>query len=268
MSSAHEGFAWWNYLHNDFLNENSHISSGLCATIILVGAAVAYRVVAPKVNFKSAQDHEFVPPAKFGIQNFFELIGEFVQELARDTIGHHYPKYLPVLLFIFMWTLLNNLLGMVPGFDSSTSNLNTTMGMGLCVFIYYNVMGFQAHGWKYLEQYTGHLHGLLLVLLGPAMFVIELISNSVRPMTLGIRLRTNIYSDHLVYHIFSQLFAGMTDMLHGKAGALGSFLGALGQALGPIPIVLLGMLVCVIQAFVFTLLTTIYVGMATAHDEH
>ncbi len=267
MSDGH-GFKVWNLLHNEYINQNSHIAAACVGAVALVGAAVAYRALVPKLAIESADDAAFVPPSNLGIRNLFELPGEFIQGLAKEIIGHHYAEYLPVLLFIFIWTLANNLLGMVPGFGSTTDNLNTTLAMGFSVFVYYNIQGVRSHGIKYLEQFAGHLQGLLLLFLGPAMFVIELISHSVRPLTLGIRLRTNIYADHSVHSIITGLINDFAHGLGEKYGALGSFFGGLMASLAPVPIMFLGALVCVIQAFVFTLLTMVYVSMATAHEEH
>jgi F-type H+-transporting ATPase subunit a len=196
------------------------------------------------------------------------MAGGFVQGLAKEIIGHHYAPYLPLLVFIFLWTLINNLLGMFPGFGSATDNLNTTLAMGATVFMYYNFQGFRAHGFKYLEHFTGHLHGVLLLILGPVMFVIEVVSHMIRPVTLSIRLRSNVYADHTVYGIFTSLLGKLGHVLGEKLGAVGHAIGFVLEGLGPVPIVILGLLVAVIQAFVFTLLTTIYVGIATAHEEH
>jgi F-type H+-transporting ATPase subunit a len=266
MAQGH-GFQIWSLLHNDFLNNNPHVAAaGVSAGLMVVGS-LAYRALSPKLSAKTVDDKEFIPPSNLGIRNIFELTGEFVQGIARDIIGHHYASYLPLLIFIFMWTLVNNVLGLVPGFGSSTDNLNTTLGMGLVVFVYYNFQGFRSHGVRYLEHFAGHLHGLLLLFLGPVMFVIEIISHAVRPVTLGMRLRSNMYADHTVHGIVMNLFADLGTFLTAKLGFIGSALGFLISGLGPIPIVLLGLLVCILQAFVFTLLTSIYVGMATAHDD-
>lgn len=263
------GFKLWNLSHSEYLAHNPHVGAAALGATVLLSAAIAYRVAAPKLAAKGlAKDADFVPPTNFGIRNVFDLAGGLVQGLAKDIIGHHYEKYLPLLIFIFMWTLLNNFLGAVPGFGSTTDNLNTTLAMGISAFLYYNYQGFKAHGFKYLEHFTGHLHGVLLLALGPVMFVIELISHSVRPATLGIRLRSNIYGDHMVFGIFTELFHKLSDTLASALGPVGKAIGVVIQSVGPIPIVILGLLVCVIQAFVFTLLTTIYVGIATAHDDH
>jgi F-type H+-transporting ATPase subunit a len=263
-----EGFKWWDLLHNEFLTHNGHISAGLVGASVLVAGGAAYAISAPRVNLKTAQDEAFIPSPRFGLRNTWELVGEFVQGTARDIVGSHYHKYYPLLLFIFTWTLLNNLLGSFPGLGSATDNINTTLAMGLSVFFYYNFMGFKEHGFHYLEQFTGHLHGLLLLLLGPVMFVIETISHMIRPLTLSIRLRTNIFADHQVHGTIMGMLGELAHGLSEKFGAVGHALGFAIEAIAPVPILLLGLLVCVIQAFVFTLLTMIYIGLATAHEEH
>jgi len=262
------GFKWWDLLHNEFLTHNTHISAGIAGASVLVAGGAIYAIGAPRLALKTASDESFIPSPKLNIRNIWEMMGEFVQATARDIVGPHYYKYYPLLLFIFVWTLLHNLLGSVPGFGSATENINTTLAMGLSVFLYYNIMGFKEHGFHYLEQFTGHLHGALLLLLGPVMFVIETISHMIRPLTLGIRLRTNIFADHQVHGTIVGMLA---DAAHGLAenfGAVGHALGFAIEAIAPVPILLLGLLVCVIQAFVFTLLTMIYIGLATAHEEH
>ncbi len=262
------GFKWWDLLHNEYLTHNTHISAAAVGAGVLVAAGLAFRAKAPKMAVANCADEDFIPSSKLDVRNSLEICGELVQGIARDIIGPHYYKYYPLLLFIFLWTLINNFLGNLPGLASATDNLNTTLGMGLCVFIYYNAVGIKEHGFKYLEQYTGHLHGLLLLFLGPVMFVIEVISHSVRPVTLGIRLRTNIFADHQVHHAIVGMLDGVSHSLTESLGAFGSAIGFLISAIGPVPILILGLLVVVIQAFVFTLLTMIYIGLATAHEEH
>lgn len=266
----HHGFQIWSLLESPFIEEHPYFAAGtISASIVLLGLLI-YKIAAPKQTPKTANDNDFVPPANLAPRNLIDMAGSFVLGVARDNIGAHYADYLPLLIFIFLWTLVNNLLGMLPGFGSATDNYNTTLSMGVVTFVYYNIMGFRAHGFKYLEHYTGHLHGSLLLILGPLMFVIELVSNLARPVSLGIRLRSNIFGDHMVYGIVSDLIKGLGDAIGIKLGVVGSAIGWIITAVGPVPIVALGLMVCVIQAFVFTLLTTIYVGMATAHagEEH
>jgi F-type H+-transporting ATPase subunit a len=262
------GFKWWDLLGNEYLSHNPTVGAAAVGATVLVAAGVTYAVTAPRLNAATTNDEAFIPPSSLRVRNFFELIGEFVSGLARDVIGDHYTKYLPLLIFIFMWTLLNNLLGVLPAFGSATDNLNMTFAMGGFVFLYYNFMGFKEGGLHYLEQFTGHLKGLWFIPMMLAMFVIELISHMVRPVTLAIRLRTNIFADHTVYDIFAGIFLNIKHSLGGSLGVFGEAIGWVLGALAPVPIMLLGILVCLIQAFVFTLLTTIYIGIATAHEEH
>jgi len=262
------GFKWWNYLENDFLNHNPHVAAavlsvgGLCVVSAVYKRAVVAR--SPSVE----DDARYVPTPKFGVVNLIELFAEFVQSNAKDIIGHKAKNYMPLLFWVFFYVLFSNLLGLIPGLGSSTDNFNTTFGVGLLVFLFYNFEGFRSNGWHYLEQYTGHLKGLLLLGLGWALFLIEGISHLVRPLTLGIRLRTNIYADHQVYHVISGLTQSAIDPLTDKFGAVGASLGYFFASLAPVPILVLGLLVATIQATVFTFLTMIYIGFATAHEEH
>ena len=138
------GFKIWNLFGSEAINSHPHIASAtIAAGVMLVGGA-CYRIASPKINIKDSPDESFVPAKNFGIRNLFELPAEFVQGLAKDIIGPHYYKYFPMMIFIFLWVLINNLLGSIPGFGSATDNLNTTLSMGIFVFIYYNIVGLQA----------------------------------------------------------------------------------------------------------------------------
>jgi F-type H+-transporting ATPase subunit a len=150
----------------------------------------------------------------------------------------------------------------------ATTSMNLTLAMGLFVFVYYNFQGFKHNGFKYLEHFTGHLHGVLLLFLGPILFVIETVSHMVRPMTLAIRLRSNINVDSTVHGLIMGLMKDLYTFLGEHLGVFGKAVGAVLWTAIPVPIVGLGLLVAVVQAFVFTLLTTIYIGLATAHEEH
>jgi len=266
---GHHGFQIWSLLHSDFLDHHPYFAAGAISAGIILTGAICYKFAAPKVSHSTQNDKDFVPTSNLAPRNLVDLAASFVGGIARDNIGAHYAEYLPLLIFIFLWTLVNNLLGMLPGLGSSTDNYNTTFAMGLVSFVYYNAMGFKSLGFKYLEHYTGHLPRSVMWL-APLMIVIEIVSNLARPVSLGIRLRSNIFGDHMVYGIISDLIKGLGDAIGIKLGVVGSAIGWVITALGPVPIVALGLMVCVIQAYVFTLLTAIYVGMATAHhgEEH
>jgi F-type H+-transporting ATPase subunit a len=265
-SMAGGGFKVVDLLHVDLFHEYPFLGAGAVGASVILLSMVAYKIVAPKLIAQSDNDKDFIPPSNLGNRNILDMIAGFVQGFSKDNIGKHYVEFLPLLIFIFLWTLVNNLLGLIPGFGSATDDLNTTLAMGAVTFVYYNVMGFKHLGFKYLEHYMGHLPRSVLWL-APLMIVIEVVSNLARPVSLGIRLRSNIFGDHMVYGIISDLVHSFGTAIGVKLGFVGEVIGWIITALGPVPIVALGIMVCVIQAFVFTLLTTIYVGMATAHHD-
>ena len=263
---AAKGFKVWHLLENEVLRDNPHLAAASIGGGVLLSLGLIYALKTPLVGAQSSDEKLLFSP-KFGVRNIFEGIGDFVQNTASEVIGPSYPSFLPLLIFIFMWTLLNNLIGLIPFLGSATDNLNTTLAMGIAVFFYYNIVGFRIHKARYLEHFSGHLKGLLLLFLGPALFVIEVISHMIRPITLGVRLRSNIYGDHMVLQLILGLVESFKAFLSRNLGALGSFLGDLFHVLAPLPFLLLGILIALIQAFVFTLLTMIYIGMAASHEE-
>ena len=132
-----------------------------------------------------------------------------------------------------------NVLALIPGMPVATSHLGITLGCGLVVFFLFNAYGLLTNGWAYVKHLAGPTWWL-----APVLFPIELISLCVRPFTLGVRLMINMAADHLILGLFAALVG----------------------ILVPIPLMLLGCLVVVVQTLVFTLLTCVYVGMATEHE--
>lgn len=179
------------------------------------------------------------PTSKFSLRGLFEMLTEFIQGLSDMVIGEHGRGFVPLFASIFFFVLLNNLVGVIPGMTPATENLNTTVGMGAIIFIYYNIMGLKENGVAYLKHFMGPI-----LWLAPLMVVIELISHLVRPISLGLRLANVMKGDHTVLGIFLDLV----------------------PVILPIPFYILGIFVCFVQAFVFTLLSMVYVSMAVAHD--
>ena len=140
---------------------------------------------------------------------------------------------------LFLFILVSNLTGLVPGFVPSTESINTNLAMGLMVYVIYNLAGIKEHGWAYVKQFLGPVWWL-----APLFFCIEFISHLARPMSLSLRLYGNIFGDHLVLSVFT----GLTWLV------LPAFL------------LFFGLLVAVLQSFVFTLLTGIYLSLALSHD--
>ncbi len=189
---------------------------------------------------RKTADEGIVPSNRLTFQNFFEIIAEKLYGFVESVLGEHEaPIYYPLIASLFIFIFTCNAIGLIPGFLPPTQDLNTTLGLGLFVFVAYNAVGIKAHGWGYLKHFFGPV-----VWLGPLLFVIELVSHAVRPLSLGLRLRGNMYGDHLVLGLFSQLTPWFVPIV---------FMG-------------MGLFISFIQAFVFCLLTMVYISLSTAHD--
>ncbi len=191
-----------------------------------------------------------VPEEELTLRTFFEVFFEFFYNMAKEVMGaKNARRYFPLIGASAIFIFISNAIGLVPGMNPPTSNLNITAGCALLVFLSFNYFGLKENGVDYLKHmagwgvFKGFVPNLLLACL---MFPIELISMCVRPVTLSIRLMLNIAVDHLLVSIFMGLFA----------------------ILLPLPLMLLGVIVICVQTLVFCLLTSIYIGLATAHAEH
>lgn len=208
------------------------------ATLLLAAAITILLGVVARVTLGSG-DAAVIPTNKFSVRGIFEFLTEYIYSLANQVIGHHGRHFAPYFAAIFTFILINNFLGLLPGMTPATDNFNTTFAFGMFSFLAYNVIGLKEGGLGYLKHFLGPVMAL-----APLMLIIELISHFIRPLTLGLRLANVMTGDHAVLTVFLNLFP-----------------------IGPaIPFYLMGMLVCVIQAFVFTLLSMVYVALATAHD--
>ena len=207
-------------------------TAGLVAGLLVVFAALVSRKLA-------ATDAALEPEDGITARNLAEGLVEAISGLAEGVIGHGAQRYVPLLASFFVFILACNLIGLVPGFSPPTSDFNITFGLGLVSFVAYQVAGAREHGLRYVKQFLGSV-----VLLYPLMLVVELFSHVFRPVSLGIRLFANMVADHQVVEIFT----GLT-----KIGI-------------PVAFYALGAFVCVVQAFVFTMLSAIYIALAVSHD--
>lgn len=204
-----------------------YVSYAFLATIILIVVALMVR---------SAM--RLVPT---GVQNFVEVIAEGMLNLAEGTIGHHWGKpFYPLISTVFMYILVCNFMGLIPGFVSPTANINMTASMAVPVFLVVHFYGIKVHGPKYIMHFMGPIQKWSALPLMVMMFLIEIISHLARPVTLSVRLFGNMVAKHYLLLV----------------------LGLLAPALIPTAILGLGVLVSVVQAFVFALLTTIYLSQA------
>jgi F-type H+-transporting ATPase subunit a len=212
----------------------------LVAMLLLVTMSIA-RFQLNRVT--SRADGGLVPEAKLSYRNFFEIVAETLYNMVEGVIGHHHaPVYFPVIGTLFVFIFVSNLMGLIPGLLPSTDNLNTTLALGTFTFLFYNIAGIREVG---IVNHIKHFMGPVLWL-APLIFVIELAGHLFRPVSLGLRLRGNIMGDHIVLGIFSNLVPYLLPVV---------FYG-------------LGLFVALIQAFVFCLLTMVYISLATAHEEH
>ena len=207
--------------------------AAILSLIILTVVGLVFKKYVASLDSKGSPTGK--PSLGMLIENFVEL----AYGICKDTIGHGYKIFLPLVTGIFFYILTNNLMGLVPGFPPATESINTNLAVGLIVFLTYNLAGLKEHGIGYLKHFLGPL-----LAIAPVMLIIELISHSARPLSLSIRLMANLFADHLMLSIFTE----KTKLLL------------------PALFMFFGLLVCFIQTFVFTLLTSIYISMAVAHD--
>lgn len=176
------------------------------------------------------------------LQHVFELIYNFLQQQADETIGHDGHKYVAFAGTVFIFVLFGNLLGVIPSLESPTMFAPVPAGCAMATFVVYNILGLKEQG---LLGYLKHFWGPIWWL-GFMMFPIEIISHLARPMSLTIRLYANMVAGEKV----TLVFLGLTYFL--------------------VPVVFMGLhvFVSLIQAFIFMVLTMIYIGSAVSHEEH
>lgn len=250
-------YTWYNALPDGLQHLfGEHTFFALVAAVLLV--VFAFKARAALVN---AAD-PVVPAAELGSRNIAELIVQLIVSQSDAIIGKAGRKYVPFYGTFFFFILLSNLMGLLPGFAPPTGNLNTTIGLALVSFIGYNVIGVREQGVAYFKHFVGPMTNLpgtsivsklaflpVLLLSVAFFFILEVFSHGFRPVSLSLRLFGNMMGDHEV---------------------IGAFI-SLTKLIVPVLFYVMGTLVCLIQAFVFTLLSMIYVALAVSHgheDEH
>jgi F-type H+-transporting ATPase subunit a len=203
-----------------------------------------------------------------GVQNFMEVVLEQFNGLIDDVIGHDGRRYLPLIATLGLFILLGNLMSLVPGLERPTGNLNTTAACALVVFFAYHYIGVKNQG---LKTYLRHFMGPV-VWLAPLMVPIEVISHLARPLSLSLRLFGNMTGGHILLAIIFFLMG--LDGLIGWALS-GSVGGALVGGVGGLIMIAftvgflypLKILVSFLQAFIFVMLTMLYIAGALEHAE-
>lgn len=212
---------------------NLHVATAVFVLVVItIISFLAWR------KFRNVEEN-IIPSDKPSFSTIFEIAVESILNLMEGIMGPSAKKHLPFIGSLFIYIFISNIIGVIPGFVPPTSNINTNLACALCVFLYYNYMGIQANGvLKYLKHMSGPI-----IWLAPLMFAIELVSHLVRPLSLSVRLFGNMTGDHIVLGMFSSLIPLF------------------------VPIIFMGLTIFVafIQAFVFSLLSIVYISLATEH---
>jgi F-type H+-transporting ATPase subunit a len=190
--------------------------------------------------------------APSGVQSFFEPIIVFVRdEIVKPNIGHNYEKFMPYLLTLFFFILMGNILGLLPGAANLTGNIAVTLTLAVFTFIITNVSGNKAY-WAHILWTPGVPLPLRLVILP-----VEIIGIFTKPFSLTVRLFVAITAGHIVLlSLISLAFIFQSVTVGFVSSLIVLFIN------------LIELLVAGIQAYVFTLFTSLYIGMATADHEH
>ena len=174
------------------------------------------------------------------LQSVMEVLIGGLDDFAVNSAGDKIKPFVPFLITLFLYILVQNLMGLVPLFDAPTANINTNLGMAVCVFLLYHIVGMKKHGVSYIKQFTGPLPALM-----PLMLPIELMTHCARIVSLTLRLFGNIRGEEIVMGVLFMLL----------------------PVISTYPMFFLFLLVKFLQAFVFYMLTMIYLqsAMEEAH---
>lgn len=184
------------------------------------------------LSFMATRRLEIIPG---GLQNVMETIIGGFDSLINDTMGHHGRTYFPLIATIGLFILTSNLIGIIPGFESPTANINTNLSMALVVFFSTHAVGVKTHGLKYFKQFLGPVWWLI-----PLMMPIEIISHLSRVLSLTFRLFGNIKGEDIVLAVILSLVPYLV----------------------PLPVFILMIFTSIVQTLVFMLLAMMYIGGA------
>lgn len=231
---GHDAFTWASLI--PFLKGlPAHVSNG-----IIVSAILIIIVILGYIQLRKSAD-DVIPDERLTFRNAVELIVEALSGLINTNMGPRGKEFTLLVGTLALYILFNNLSGLTPGFLPATDNVNTTFACSLIVFVMTHYYGIKEHGVKYLKQFMGPL-----IWLAPIMIPIELIGHFARPLSLGLRLFGNIFGDHMVTLMAITAF----------------------PLIVPVPAMILGLFVALVQTFVFMLLSMAYFSGAIAHEGH
>ncbi len=226
------------------MNEHSAIVvvASLFVVVLLLGMGLVVR------GRLAQADGGLLPDEGLSIRNVAELLVEMLSGLAQQNMGPHWRRYFPIIGSIFFFVLTANLVGLIPGVEGATRNANVTWAWAAISFLAHQYVGIKEHGFSYVNHFLGpslfdlhiggkHIHVRALF---PLYAPIELLSHLSRLFTLAVRLLANMFADHLVVTVWISVVA---------IGVPAIFMG-------------LGVMVAFLQAYVFAMLSMIYIGLA------
>jgi F-type H+-transporting ATPase subunit a len=194
-------------------------------------------------------------------------MGFGIKDLLEENVGHGAERFIAFTGSVSIFILFSNLLSLFPAFRSPTGVAIVPLGCAMLTFLYFNYQGFRHHGiGGYLKTFAGSPHDVSGWILAVLLFPVEIISTTARILSLTVRLWANIFASDLIYMIFLGLLLGPVEWAWSKSPILGIAFGVF-PALVPIVFIALHIFVSVIQAYVFTVLPSIYIGTAIA-EEH
>jgi F-type H+-transporting ATPase subunit a len=172
-------------------------------------------------------------------QHIAEMLHNLVSDQAESIVGHGYEQFVPYVTVVFIFILLCNVIGLVPGFVTPTAKPWVPLGLAAITFLYYQYQGIRANGFGYVKQFLGPIWWI-----APLMLPIEIISHLARILSLTVRLYANMFASDMVILVFFSLI----------------------PIVGSVPFLALHLGVSIIQAVVFMLLTLIYLSQAVSHE--
>jgi F-type H+-transporting ATPase subunit a len=217
----------------DFTNSNEAMLASAVIIVIVFALGLKQRALVPG-----------------RLQAMVELLYEFVRNMCVDTIGEEGLRFFPLVFTIFSFILLGNLLGLFPYFFAFTSHIAVTLSLAMFVFVFSTGVGFYTHGFRFFKFFVPA--GVPVWLL-PLLVPIEIISYLSRPVSLSVRLFANMTAGHVMWEVF----AGFMLLLTASFGVLGVFASVVPLGLN-VALVALELLVAGLQAYVFAILTCLY----------
>jgi F-type H+-transporting ATPase subunit a len=195
-------------------------------------------------------------------QSAAEILVEGLNNFFLSILGpKHGPRYIPFLLALFFFILVSNLMGLIPLMKASTSAFQTNIVLAICVFVYVQYTGLRYNGpKKYLLHLMGNPKGVLMWIMAPLLFAIEILSELIKPLSLSLRLFGNVLGEDILLGVFAMLGIAIVALLPGVEHPI------VGVPLH-LPFMFLVLLTSTIQALIFSLLSCIYVMLMLPHEE-